>query len=406
MTIRRHLLSSVYLLSIFFVVPLLHLYNLPGTSVNFMNIGLGMILAICVYSRFFIPRLTIDSAYIPLLIYIPLQTIYACFTYNIDTHALILSVGQYLSFFLLLIFFNVELFNVSRAKKFLFTIATLSCIYIVIQFIVAKLFGIYMGAGLPFLEVSSDAIANYTDAVVKYDMGYRPRSFFSEPAMFSTYILLALTISLHDIFLLNKKRFSKYAQVSLYIIGILISQSSLGIVTLFFLFLCYILYFGAHSKIKITFSRVLFLLGIIAGIVVLTQSSIIQDQVMRLFYSDLSNEPRLKFFYEWDTSSFSGTEILLGHDFKLLTYNGEFLPSFFRQFYCFGLIGEVLLIILLIKVFLRLTLPQKFIFIVFFVQMIGSELLHGGNFLLYFSWLLPLKENRDNVVNMRGKNIC
>ena len=319
--------------------------------------------------------------------------------YDIDTIALILSVGQYVAFFVLLFFFNTELFDVSFARKSLFIIATISCIYIIVQAIAATFLGIYIGAGIPFLEVSNDAIANYTDAVIKYDMGYRPRSFFSEPAMFCTYVLLAFIISVYELLILKQKSSLKYLQISLYILGILVSRSSLGILTVVFICFCFISYYHIHSGIKLTFTKILFAGFLIVGGILLLQTSIIQDQITRLFYGDLLNEPRLRFLNDLNSTYYTNAEIFFGHDFKLLTYSGEFLPSFFRQFYCFGLIGEILLIIFLFKIFIRLTLLQRFILISFVFQMIGSELLHGGNFLLYFSWLLPIKKYEDYYRN-------
>ena len=399
MNTRVRFLSFCYLLSVFFIVPLLHLYNLPGTNINFMNVGLVIILILCVCSRFFYPKITVDTVYLPLLIYIPLQTIYACLMYDIDTIALILSAGQYVAFFVLLAFFNTELFDVSFARKSLFIIATISCIYIIVQAIAATFLGIYIGAGIPFLEVSNDIIANYTDAVTKYDIGYRPRSFFSEPAMFCTYVLLAFIISLYELLILKQKSSLKYLQISLYISGILVSRSSLGILTVVFICFCFISYYNIHSGIKLTFTKILFAGFLIVGGILLLQTSIVQDQITRLFYNDLLNEPRLKFLNDLNSTYYTNAEIFFGHDFKLLTYSGEFLPSFFRQFYCFGLIGEILLIIFLFKIFIRLTLLQRFILISFVFQMIGSELLHGGNFLLYFSWLLPIKKYEDYYRN-------
>lgn len=395
MNSKYNILSILFLVTAIVIVPLFQLYNFPGLKVNFMNIGLGIILMICGLSRFFFPRIELDIAYVPLLIYIPLQTIYACFMFSLDESALVLSVGQYLGYIVLLSFFNRELFNFDIAKHIIFIISDIACIYIILQQVLASIFGIYIGAGIPFLEVSNDTIANYTDTIAIYGLGYRPRSFFSEPAMFATYVLLPVVILLYDIVIVKTRKFRDYLRLILYLTGILICRSSLGIVSAISIGLIYYGIFCVKKHFKITVNQLVIVFFIIALLGIISQTSFAQFQIERLIYGDLGTEDRLKFLANIDQLDLTSTSALLfGHDFKLLTYTGDFLPSFFRHLYCFGIIGELFLFIMLGEIFIRGNCLQRIILISFVIQMLGSELLHGGNFLLYFIWLAKCNGNR------------
>lgn len=388
---KEHIfLGNIYAFFCMIGQPILGMYVVPGTNLSSMAVMLILLLICCGFSLFRDHILVIDNSFFPYFIVIIFNTLLSFIAEpNGDCQQIILSTGQYFCYVLILFLFNRKYFDENKFYVSLIAGADISSFYLIIQEILA-FFGIFLPGGLPFLQTLNPLVQSYTnDAWMSFSF-YRPRSLFSEPAMFSTYVLLALLVS-HNVRMkgLNNKLILNIREV-LYIVSIIISRSTLGYLGL--IFFAIIILFEFMKERQVNKSALVTIPAVVFVLLLSGRSEFIQFQINRL--ASINGEQRLQIFSNLKILDATTLyKILFGHDFALSTYEGGvFLPSFFRQFYCFGITGIVALFYLLMDKYMKISKAQRQIWLTFIVLMLGSELLHGGMLLLYFTWLAPYKE--------------
>ena len=392
-----------------FVTHLLTLYGIPGSMVHVRIIFIIFTILFFFMACLKKPVVRCDMVYIPLFIYILLQSIMVAAVYNYpDVPALVLSVGQYLCYYIILIFVNPNWFDKKTCIKYMLFTADISTIYIIVQEVTAVVFGIYLPQGLFFLPMLREEITSYVQQVTEY-ASYRPRSLFSEPAEYVIYAVAALVVNAALVRAEKKKeKRIQTVRTLLYVIGIIISRSTSGFLTLaalavYFLYAKYIKGNAGISR-KVLIVLPLLVLGIVAA----SQTMFIQYQFKRLNQTSLltfiEREPRIRILLHLDALDMtSWYKLLLGHDFDLGLYQSEwFMNSFFRQLYCFGVVGEGLLIFLLVRLWKRTDQAGRYILFAFILAMLAGGSFHGGAVLLYFSWLLPTTDKQAQHRPLRG----
>lgn len=387
-------MKKLYAGFVLIALPLLSIYIIPGTNLTFMAVALLILLGAIALQTFRTHILFLDLAYLPFFVYVVVHTMFTLLVYpDINTGQLLSAAGQYAVYLLLLCFFNRYYFDRTIFIRYLLRTADVTTVYLLLQQFLASFMGIMLGGGIPFLPMKNEGIFTYTEGVRRWGLTYRPRSLFSEPAMYATYTILALAVILcmgnpETKSEIKKKRI----RIAIYVLGIITCKSTLGVISL----LCTVVFFFFRDRRIIKRKRTwitltcLLLLSPILGYILLQNSSV-QFQLQRLLSEKFfQSEARFSVFLNpavLDVTSLY--KVFLGHDFIRSSFNKEvFLPSFIRQFYCFGIIGLVILIVLLWKLYKRGNIAQKIILVALVVQMFGAEIIHGGAVLLYGAWLI------------------
>lgn len=252
--------------------------------------------------------------------------------------------------------------------------------------------GYPMKPGIPVFPYVRDELKGAYDYLEYSSWAvYRPRSFFSEPATFCQFELLALTVTLFKEESREEERKSDLQAIIIMTLGILISKSTAG-------FLCLaviaVLFGWANiiCKKRISKNAILAFFTVLPVIVYfLFTSDAVQFQLERL--SDgLGTEQRFLIFDFMNTLDMSSWPVFLfGHGFSTDFFSGVdqklYLAGFLRHFFCFGIIGLVVLFTLLLKMWNSGCRYQRMVMIIFLVLNIGSNSLHSYDVMMYFAVL-------------------
>lgn len=405
---REKLLKRFY--AFLFVMPIFGLNGIPGTKISFWMIFILSMLLLFFVTRFKRPVIRCDMAYVPFAVYILLQTVMAVAVLDHpDVPGLVLAVGQYLCYYIILILINPNWFDKKTGTKYLLVAADIATIYILIQEVLAIAFGIYLPQGMPFLPKIGKGVISYTKGISEYER-YRPRSFFSEPAEYVIFAAAALVVNAVMVTARDRKeKRIKTLRTALYIVGIVVSRSTSGFMTLVLLALYYLYDNYLKGRKGITSKVLIAVPVLVVGIAVASQTFFLQFQFDRLNQGSLAafiaREPRLKILLHLEALDMtSWYKILFGHDFNLdlLQTEDVFFNSFLRQLYCFGIIGEILMLVLLVKLWKRADRPARYMIFTFITIMLAGGTFHNGAILVYFTWTLPAAGMRERPCAVYG----
>lgn len=291
---------------------------------------------------------------------------------------------------LLLIWFLLSLaknhFDLDIGKKLLIAVATISTIYLFVQYVLSFA-GIYIGGGIPFLSdfAFRDDVAGYVDQVVKYGLNYRARSFFEEPIHYSLHIVLAIVLMLFD----NKKS-PKWPLIIFLSLGVICSMSLLGWIALFFVFL----YWIKCSIAKGQLIKVLFF-GVIAvmALLVLLNTSFVQTVIFDKFkQGSIFEDAHFEGYYNLFSIDRGLFELLFGGGLITDTTYTAGIP---RMITSFGVIGAIVCFAIGVY-YLKKSYDNKTrcILWLFILLNIGSEILFGKFILLYLAFCV-FNEKRE-----------
>lgn len=197
--------------------------------------------------------------------------------------------GFYLSLFFI---FGVNYFNYDYGIKLYKSIAIALSIYIILQFLLYKLFRYHLYGFFPFLSIN---VSNITGSelmahvlkMAKMDGYLRPNGFLIEPAACAQYISPALIVYLfeHDNSLASNY---EYKNIVLIITAMLLTVSANAYISLFFILFVWSISKLSKNKISKKLLAIIILL-LITGTLFLAVSNLGKDIVNR-FLSLLTNE--------------------------------------------------------------------------------------------------------------------
>ena len=229
--------------------------------------------------------------------------------------------------------------------KCIVRISTLATIYLIIQFIMSAFFSINLSNVFSFGIISTSGDLSLLSS-------YRPASFFSEPAYYSTYVLCTLSILLLE----NIDVKHKKLLIILFAFGVLLSTSTAGIYMLLVLFLFYCIKNRKHRKLILTS----FIIIPIVLIITVNFNSILKHlgnfgNVLTLslekptHYSTLS---RLGGSFDY-LKNLSGLDKLIGwgvgNEYIYLGVESTYINSIARLIIQFGYIGAFAFLIFILK---------------------------------------------------------
>lgn len=286
--------------------------------------------------------------------------------------------ARYLLYLITLFFFTRKYFNYSLGLKVYEFVGFFSTIYLFIQYIFRYLFDIYLLNYLPFLELSAYGI--------KTIIPVRCKSIFSEPSIYSIYIIGLLALLLIKV---NKNKFEK-CLIGICSLGVAISASTTGILCWVALFILYGIYqlfiIRKISKSKLSLILALISLGAVILIFMLAASGIGSYIVNRII---LGNSARARFESYTMTSGFQN--LVIGNGMH--ETNGVYLNGIVRCIYYFGYIGLLAFVFLTMGQLLKSKWENKILVIIFLGINIGSEVMFGPILLLFYSFIM---------INLRG----
>jgi hypothetical protein len=201
---------------------------------------------------------------------------------NMESIRRLLRDGFYLSLFFI---FGINYFNYEYGIKLYKSLTCMLSIYIILQFIIYRLFGLYLTGFIPFFDISvsgnilkSELISHYLKSA-SIDGYLRPNGFLLEPAACAQYLAPSLILYLFKSNNSSIKDF-EYKKIALITIGMILTVSANAYVSLILIYFIWVTSIISKKRI----SKKLFLaiaILIIAGILFLMFSNIGKDVINR-----------------------------------------------------------------------------------------------------------------------------
>ena len=270
------------------IIPLLSMYQ-----INFLFNGLSELITFLVFIFFVIMHFghkcdnnTQGNKYIRRS-FILLFVLILASTINLNANFNYRNIIYYVMIFLILYGVNRDCIDYKLFKKVYWSLAIICTIYIICQFIFVSFFNIYLPPNI--LPFDTSYLFDANNEVVKLGV-LRLQSFFSEPSLYAQYILpIYLLILFSD----NKKK-KEYLTITLFVIGALLSTSTLGVLsisigTIYYLF----------NKYKKNIAKIIicFVIFLPLGISIISSNQYIDKSIQSiLFESNSSTKLTIRFF--------------------------------------------------------------------------------------------------------------
>lgn len=209
---------------------------------------------------------------------------------------------------------------------------------------------------------------------------FRPSSLFLEPAMFSQFSIVALTLLLFESDSSKGKR--RYISIIILTAGILMSTAGQGIL---YVFVVYVI-FGFKRITNRDAMVAFFASGITIGLISYSKISFVQAAVNRLLFSKDALTARLgSYQYAFDLK---GLPAFFGHGYGT-TPNNEWMSGAAYIWYGCGLVGLVLSIAIFASFYInaRNTTARTICFL-FFIMFFGTALFYNYMLFWYFAIIL------------------
>lgn len=340
----------------------------------------------------------------PLCVYFLFQIVYAylCVEKSEFSDA-IGTTARILLYYVSVACFTNMYFDTEFGFKCLRVLSTIISLYLFVQLLFSKL-GIYLSSYLPLLR----PIGINTDEVFLYRLThlqqyqFRPCSLLNEPAHVCTYLLLPLVLELFT----RKRHWIWYS--ALYAVTCCVSRSSTGIigtVLILTLYVCKILKYSKNRYRIINISIAAITVSIL-GMVLLFKTGIWNYFLNRTFNGSISLEGlknSTRFYALELTLQESNTvlKVLFGTTLKTLS---DFLPSLFRIYYCLGLIGLLIAIKLVLKIWSKGDSVQRMSTLLFAILNVGTEMMLGSFVLLYIPFLIDENNTKNHQRSILRRN--
>ena len=368
-TEKKNTTSRVFT-TMLILYPLLSLYSLFGTSVMLPDFLMILFLVFIVAKAFFTRSISLEISFLPWTVYIVLHMLATLLFRDIsDSYDFMGSTFRYLLYFILILFGVRDYFDVEYGIKVYKYVCIVSTAFLILQTVVVALFGYYIKGYLEisFLPIGRTDLIDFGKNVSQYTI-FRPRSFFSEPAHYGTYICGYFTISLF-------KNGKKELPVQLFLsLGALLSMSSTAILMIVAIWM---IYFAVNFSRRISYRTMLIVLCIPFILFFVVRTDYFQNFIYRFFETN-STKNRLN-GYENIMQYFSGNIFLFlfGYGIGGLQY-GDFLAGYGKLFISYGLLGTMTLTVNLISVVLKKEKWQKMLFVAMLILQIGGDSLFNN----------------------------
>lgn len=361
-------------------------------SVNVPFLTLAEFLVACVILvaiLFGLKRIKIEQNLMFFCFYLIVEVVLAIFR-GIASFDLIGSTFRLLFYYAIVAFFTKKMFDIAIGEKMLVTVGVITGVYGIFQ-VAFSYIGIYLPTYFHFLPLingkDSDLIVLER---VSLGMRYRAQSIFNEPAHLCTYLVLALAV-----LLFSESRYKHWKiYAAIITLACAISLSSTGIICLVILWGGFFWRSMLSGKIHRN-AMIATLMAVSTGLIVSIRFNILQYFLSRTF----ANTGKLSGIFQ------STRFVDLKHTFdnmdsisSLLFGNGivdmsSYLPGFARLFNCLGLIGFVIMVLVLLKLYRSADELGRKIMFLYIILNFGTEVMFGNWLVLYIPYIISRKES-------------
>lgn len=366
---RYDIILYTYLVCLY---PLLSMYGVLNTSISYAEIlSFVFLISIIWYKQ----RIQLKIPFLFILFLIISHFLF--FSTFYDKNQIMQMLGS--TSRLLLIYFIINLkgnfFDYKKGTKIFIFVSVLSTIYLIIQYFLSK-FGVYLAGGIPGLHILRDNVYNYINDITKYDLVFRARSIFEEPAHYCQYIIVAINL------LLYKCDYNKKTIITtiFLFVGIILSMSLTG----WILAIVSLIIWLISKRVKHYRKLIILLVIVLTPLMLLffTNSSYIKNVYIRKFVDqNIAEDDRFsKFSQAFDNRT--TRERMFGHG---LITSDIYINGFPRIIYTYGVFGFLVLALLFIQYYLKVRKSEisKILLILLLVLSYVSEIIFGKYIVIY-----------------------
>lgn len=351
-------------------------------------------------------RLKFEKTFISLIVYLLLQPI-LLLMFPINNLDFVDAAGT--AWKLALYIFGISLLGKNLQKKFFLKstriVATSSTIYGFLQFFLGTYAHISLSPYLPFLPILRTGLKEQQDGWIAYNWTVRPRAWFSEPSTFAIFLLLALMVELFAV----EKEERKKSLCAIYVIGIVISHSSTGMIGIFIVIIAWVILCPKELLYKLPRKFCMAFVCLMPILIfLLYKSGYIDSFIGHTFVNGqgLASQSHFAYIRAAFTEKTSTLYIFLGNGMQ--DVETGYLPGWFRTYYCLGVIGVFLYITGFWKAFKRSFRRERIIILTFVGLNFGTEIMLGVFMLLYMSaammWKDDCEDDEDTIRCFDSKN--
>lgn len=380
--------------------PILSIYSTPIMGVTIADMLLGFILVYIVLGMIKYKKINRKNIVTPLLyigIYILFQVlVLMLFKDSKYINEIIMRSFRYIVYIIVVSLLSRKFFKYTYAKIYLEKVSIFSTFYIIIQTILIRVFHYYLPGTIPGMTLTNELVSKFNETANQLTL-IRPRSIFSEPAGYASYVIVFFVIKLFSCEY-EKNRMKVCIFIS---IGILCSMSNTGIVLSVILWGIWlgkkIISTDKFNNISLSQKNILLALVIVPIISILVVNSsyfsIFLDRTFSTTGIGASTINRissyLNIFYR---KSYSLSEIVFGHGMIDYSNAGGYIPAIPRIFYYYGIMGVILYLRLFLYLFKNLSGEGHYILLTVLLMSIAGDAMFGVAIIFYFPFMLSKKD--------------
>ena len=296
-----------------------------------------------------------------------------------------------LAFYMFMLFIFIE-FKLPRSQVlFAFRlVGIVNAVYGILQFALGTYAKISLSPYIPLLPVLRGGLEAQQLSWIDLGWRVRARAFFSEPSMLAIFLLLTLSLEL-----ISNSR--KYLFIAIYIVGIIVTTSSTGIIGLAAVVLFYLWFYHRKNIANLSKRHIMYIaLAVVLLVGILYFTGCLGYMYKRTFangqglmahshFRDISSA------FQKDMNIWN---ILFGHGLQQVS--AGYLPGWVRTFYCLGVIGLGLYLFCFISLYKKSGQGGKMLLALFMTLNLGSEIMVGIFILPYVFWIVILNEKKQN----------
>lgn len=342
-------------------------------------------------------KLKLNKAFMPLVIYLVVQPllILCCEPENID-YIDAFGTAWKLAIYIFGIALLKKILQIDYFIKYVRYIGIFSTIYGFLQYILGTYARISLSPYLPFLPIIRIGLDDQQSGWIAYNLAVRPRAWFSEPAAFAIFLLMALLI---ELFIVSKENRSKTLCL-IYSFGIIISHSSTGTIGLVILLLTWMLIYPKDFLYRIPQNIVVgFLILLPVCGFLLYRSGYVEAFIGHTFVNGQGILAQSHFIdvqavISEDTSF---VQMILGKGMQ--NVEAGYLPGWVRTYYCLGLIGVLLYLDGFYRIYRQCSNKARIIIVTFVGLNVGTEIMLGVFMLIYMLAIMLPEYSNEGILN-------
>ncbi len=388
---------------------LLILYATPIPSLSVADILLIILYPFLILYLIKKQNLTLKINYLPLMIYffyILFQFLFNCFFHDTSyIDETFFRTCRYLFYLFTVIFIAPQMFDVRLGVKLLKYVSLVSTLFLFFQMFMVKFMRLYIPGTIPGIPLMRSELEDFNQNIMQATYLIRPRSFFSEPAHYASYVIGYLVIGL---FFKQKNSSKEYITEVIITIGLIVANSATGIIAAGVIWGIWIL-----RKISINYSKSMKMKFVIPFILLvpITFLMVLNSKYFNIFMERVFGKPG-----ESAGSAFIGRMGNYSSTFSIgdLTWNEilfgrgmidivEYIPAIPTIFYYYGIVGMGLSFIIFIIMFYIVKFKHKVVLIMIVMLSIGGDAIFGPNCLFYF--LFFMNDSREYAIKDYSEKI-